>query len=101
MTVQEEKWPQEKNELLARRRRLAEYCATLIERVEDELIPKLRTAERPAQVRPASCALHWVLKFSDSRASCRQLSEVLCSKMSKVRCWISVFGFVRRRRDAC
>ena len=64
VTVQEEKWPQEKNELLARRRRLAEYCATLMERVEDELIPKLRTAQRPTQVRPASFAvamLRWVL----------------------------------------
>ena len=58
--MQEEKWPQEKNELLARRRRLAEYCATLMERVEDELIPKLRTAERPAQVRPAPLRCSWL-----------------------------------------
>ena len=94
--MQEEKWPQEKNELLARRRRLAEYCATLMERVEDELIPKLRTAQRPAQVRALPR-----LVVNTSHASCGQPPEVLCSKLSKVRCWISVFGFVRRRRDVC
>ena len=86
--MQEEKWPQEKNELLARRRRLAEYCATLLERVEDELIPKLRTARRPAEVHSAPVNSALVVEL---RISCYgQLSEVLCSKLSKVRTTLSV-----------
>ena len=55
-----------------------------------------RAKTHPANA-PPKCAqlplpLHWVLKFSDSHASC-QLSEVLCSKLSKVRTeWLSLFG---------
>eukprot|EP01046_Picozoa_sp_COSAG06_P042384 COSAG06_NODE_5392_length_3506_cov_1.770968_7_plen_76_part_00 len=33
-TTEEETWAQEKKELLANRRKLAEYCTTLLERVE-------------------------------------------------------------------
>ena len=41
-TTEEETWPQEKKELLANRRKLAEYCATLLERTEDTLIPHVQ-----------------------------------------------------------
>lgn len=41
-TTEEETWPQEKKELLANRRKLAEYCTTLIERTEDTLIPHVQ-----------------------------------------------------------
>ena len=67
-------------------------CATLMERVEDELIPKLRTAQRPAEVHSAS--VNSALDVVELRISCYgQLSEVLCSKLSKVRTeWLSLLG---------
>lgn len=41
-TTEDEKWPQEKKELLANRRKLAEYCTTLLEKTEETLIPHIQ-----------------------------------------------------------
>ena len=44
-TTEEETWPQEKKELLANRRKLAEYCTTLVERAEDTVSEPLAKLE--------------------------------------------------------
>lgn len=49
-TTEEETWAgQEKNELLANRRKLAEYCTTLLERTEETLFPRVQNrCDRPS-----------------------------------------------------
>ena len=55
-TTEDETWPQEKKELLANRRKLAEYCTTLLERIEDTLIPHVQDRyERAWRQLPTVC----------------------------------------------